>query len=130
MITSPKIAVKPPLSYNFNHNVQKSYRLFNWLALPDETVTGYKYSFPFLSAECGVTVQDNCVQPLYKQLVHVHKPSLCFVGLPFYVCAFTMFDIQASVVVIKGITGSFCCLKPSVFKSYLTLFYGTYNFVC
>ncbi|XP_054267477.1 uncharacterized protein LOC128989586 isoform X2 [Macrosteles quadrilineatus] len=57
--------------------------------------TGYRYSFPFLSPECGVTVEDNFVQPLYKHLVHIHRPTMCFIGLPYYVCAFTMFDVQA-----------------------------------
>ncbi|KAL0267688.1 UNVERIFIED_CONTAM: hypothetical protein PYX00_009883 [Menopon gallinae] len=56
--------------------------------------TGYKYSFPFLSEDCGVKVRDNYVHPLYKHLISVENPTLCFVGLPFYVCAFSMFDLQ------------------------------------
>lgn len=56
--------------------------------------TGYLYSFPFLSEECRVTVEDNCVQPLYKHLIHMDHTTLCLVGLPYYVCAFTMFDLQ------------------------------------
>lgn len=28
--------------------------------------TGYKYTFPFLSIDCGISVDDNFVQPLYK----------------------------------------------------------------
>lgn len=57
--------------------------------------TGYLYSFPFLSEECEVRVVDNHVQPLYKHLVHVDHPTLALVGLPFYVCANSLFDLQA-----------------------------------
>ena len=61
--------------------------------------TGYKYSFPFLHESCGVIVEDKLVQPLYKHMVHIERPSLCFIGIPFYVCAFQMFDLQ--VVPVK-----------------------------
>ncbi|XP_059478789.1 senecionine N-oxygenase [Neocloeon triangulifer] len=67
--------------------------------------TGYCYSFPFLDKEAGVYVKDNHVQPLYKHLVHINKPSMCFVGLPFYVCAFSMFDLQSRFF-IKVLDGS------------------------
>ncbi|KAL7297720.1 flavin-containing monooxygenase FMO GS-OX5-like [Trichogramma pretiosum] len=60
--------------------------------------TGYKYSFPFLSPKAGVSVDSNMVQPLYKHVIAVEKPSLAFIGLPFYVCAFSMFDLQARFV--------------------------------
>ncbi|RZF40843.1 hypothetical protein LSTR_LSTR003353 [Laodelphax striatellus] len=56
--------------------------------------TGYKYSFPFLSDDCGITVEENCVQPLFKHFININHPTMCFIGLPFYVCAFTMFDLQ------------------------------------
>ncbi|KAK7870403.1 hypothetical protein R5R35_003739 [Gryllus longicercus] len=57
--------------------------------------TGFLYDFPFLSEACGVRVEHNHVRPLYKHLIHVDHPTLCFVGLPFYVCAFLLFDLQA-----------------------------------
>lgn len=56
--------------------------------------TGYKYSFPFLSEKCEIRVVENCVQPLYKHFIHTKYPSLCLVGLPYYVCAFSLFDLQ------------------------------------
>ncbi|XP_044729016.1 senecionine N-oxygenase-like isoform X1 [Chrysoperla carnea] len=56
--------------------------------------TGYEYSFPFLSEECGIIVDDNYVQPLYKHLINIEHPTMAIVGLPFYVCAFIMFDLQ------------------------------------
>lgn len=57
---------------------------------------GFVYSFPFLHEECGVQVIDNHVTPLYKHLIATKNPTLCFVGLPFYVCANYMFDLQVN----------------------------------
>jgi thioredoxin reductase len=56
--------------------------------------TGYNYSFPFLSGACGVKVEDNYVHPLYKQIISVENPTLAFIGVPFIVCPFPLFDIQ------------------------------------
>lgn len=57
--------------------------------------TGYKYSFPFLSVDCGINCDDNYVRPLYKQCLSINRPSMAFIGLPFYVCANQMFDLQS-----------------------------------
>ncbi|XP_017771385.1 PREDICTED: senecionine N-oxygenase-like [Nicrophorus vespilloides] len=57
--------------------------------------TGYKYSFPFLDQSCGITVVDNHIEPLYKHMIHIERPTMCFIGIPFNVCAFQMFDLQA-----------------------------------
>lgn len=34
------------------------------------------------------------VTPLWKHLVSIENPTLALIGLPFYVCAFSMFDLQ------------------------------------
>ncbi|XP_014213753.1 senecionine N-oxygenase-like [Copidosoma floridanum] len=60
--------------------------------------TGYKYSFPFLSRAAGVRVDDNMVAPLWKQVISIANPTMALIGLPFYVCAFSMFDLQARFV--------------------------------
>nr|XP_019537917.2 senecionine N-oxygenase-like [Aedes albopictus] len=57
--------------------------------------TGYRYSFPFLSKNCGVVVEDNYVHPLYKHCININQPTMTFIGLPYYVCAAQMFDLQA-----------------------------------
>uniref|UniRef100_A0A1I8PUP4 Flavin-containing monooxygenase n=1 Tax=Stomoxys calcitrans TaxID=35570 RepID=A0A1I8PUP4_STOCA len=57
--------------------------------------TGYKYSFPFLSADCGIHVDDNYVQPLYKQVINIQYPTMSFIGIPYYVCAAQMMDLQS-----------------------------------
>lgn len=57
--------------------------------------TGYKYAFPFLSVDCGVACSDNYIRPLYKHCLSINRTTLGFIGLPYYVCAFQMFDLQA-----------------------------------
>lgn len=55
---------------------------------------GYKYSFPFLSPECEVSVEDNHVRPLYKHLIHAKFPSLGFIGIPQRIVVFPFVDYQ------------------------------------
>lgn len=59
--------------------------------------TGYKYNFPFLSSECGITVKDNFVQPLFKHLINIHHPTMCFIGLPFINFNYPLFDCQVQL---------------------------------
>ncbi|CAG9766255.1 unnamed protein product [Ceutorhynchus assimilis] len=66
--------------------------------------TGYRYSFPFLSDSCGLTVDDYHVRPLYKHMIHIDRPTMCFIGVPYDVCTFLMFDLQARYV-CKYLTG-------------------------
>ncbi|XP_041978260.1 senecionine N-oxygenase-like [Aricia agestis] len=68
--------------------------------------TGYLYNFPFLHPSCGISVQDNCVEPLYKHLVNIRHPTMCFIGVPYYVCAFAMFDLQVRYYV-RSMNGTF-----------------------
>lgn len=52
-----------------------------------------------MSIDCGLTVEDNYVQPLYKHCLNINRPTMALIGLPYYVCASQMFDLQASVFV-------------------------------
>lgn len=56
--------------------------------------TGYTYTFPFLSVDCGISCIDNFVCPLYKQCVNISHPSMGFIGLPNYICPNQIFDLQ------------------------------------
>ncbi|KFB45944.1 AGAP010399-PA-like protein [Anopheles sinensis] len=67
--------------------------------------TGFRYNFPFLSSSCGVCVEDNHVQPLYKHCININHPTMAFIGLPFYVCAAQMMDLQVRFC-LKYFTGS------------------------
>ena len=56
--------------------------------------TGYRYRFPFL-ARSLVQVGDNWVMGLYRQLVAMADPTLAFIGLPFRIVPFPLFQRQA-----------------------------------
>lgn len=56
--------------------------------------TGYQYSFPFLSCDCGIYVQNSHVQPLYKQCINIEHPTMAIIGLPFLVLPTQCFDMQ------------------------------------
>lgn len=56
--------------------------------------TGYRYDFPFLSDDI-VRVDDNWVHPLYLDLLSPDHPTLAFVGLPYLIVPFPLFEMQA-----------------------------------
>ncbi|CRK97654.1 CLUMA_CG011039, isoform A [Clunio marinus] len=56
--------------------------------------TGYKYTFPFLSADCGISREENYVHPLFKHCLNINHPTMGIIGLPNYVCPNQMFDLQ------------------------------------
>ena len=67
--------------------------------------TGYLYEFPFLHESCGITVSQNRVTPLYKQIFNINNPSMAFIGVPSIACPFHLFSMQARwiVKVLNGI---------------------------
>lgn len=73
--------------------------------------TGYITSYPFLahlhsdliSAQKAddfvlVTGEGNMVHNLYKDIFYIEDPSLIFVGAPYYIATFSLFEFQAQVV--------------------------------
>lgn len=56
--------------------------------------TGFLYSYPFLSANCGIYVEDNHVQPLFKQAINIKYPTMAFIGLNFLFCIQLVVDLQ------------------------------------
>lgn len=56
--------------------------------------TGYKYSYPFLSVDCGISAGDY-VHPLWWHSINIHFRSLAFIGLPNLICPNQMFDLQS-----------------------------------
>lgn len=57
--------------------------------------TGYKYTFPFLSVDCGIRLEDNHVEPLYKHVININHPTMALIGVPFYCIPTQMMDLQA-----------------------------------
>ena len=56
--------------------------------------TGYHYHFPFLPPGI-VRIEDNWVHPLYRELIPPKHPSLAFLGLPYAIIPFPLFELQA-----------------------------------
>ena len=56
--------------------------------------TGYHYTFPFLTPSCDVSVESRRVSPLFKHLININHPSMCFIGIPVQICPFPQFDLQ------------------------------------
>lgn len=67
--------------------------------------TGFNYSFPFLSTECGIYVDDNYVQPLYKHIVNIRYPTMAFIGLTFVSLTHDVIDIQSRFVLEFWVNG-------------------------
>lgn len=67
--------------------------------------TGYLYTFPFLSIDCGLSIVDDIVRPpLYKYCIASHHPTLAFIGLLNLICPNTLFDFQIKLF-LKFLTG-------------------------
>ncbi|XP_031638724.1 senecionine N-oxygenase-like [Contarinia nasturtii] len=66
--------------------------------------TGYNFTYPFLSVDTGVQVDENCVSPLYKQIFNIEYPTMVFIGVPFTACTTRVYDLQARFA-MKFITG-------------------------
>ncbi len=56
--------------------------------------TGYHYDFPFISGEI-IGVDDNWVNPLYRDILTPSDNTLGFIGLPYLLIPFPMFEMQA-----------------------------------
>lgn len=59
--------------------------------------TGYQYTFPFLSPECEINVNDNHVTKLYKHLININHPTMFIIGIPFSTIITLLFDLQVSL---------------------------------
>ncbi|XP_050090876.1 senecionine N-oxygenase-like [Anopheles aquasalis] len=57
--------------------------------------TGYRFSFPFLSVDCGLTVKDRSIEPLYKHCININQPTMAIIGSTFPSLAALMTDLQA-----------------------------------
>lgn len=63
-----------------------------------ELFSGYNYSFPFLSVDSGISVHDNMVEPLYKQILNIKYPTMAFIGIPFTTPTNPLFDLQVRLI--------------------------------
>ncbi|XP_030764742.1 senecionine N-oxygenase-like [Sitophilus oryzae] len=72
----------------------------------DEVIycTGYYPSYPFLSKNCGITVDDGWVKPLYKHFINIEHPTMAIVNITLVVSTFTLYSIQIRfyLALLKG----------------------------
>lgn len=58
--------------------------------------TGYKYTYPFLSVDGGLCVEQSVyVRPLFKECINIEQPTMFVLGVPFRMIPFQVVDLQA-----------------------------------
>ena len=64
---------------------------------PDAIImcNGYDFDFPFLDDDCGVSISNRTIYPLYKHVFNAINPSMAFIGVNITVLPFPYFDLQA-----------------------------------
>lgn len=83
--------------------------------------SGYKYTFPFLTSQCGIKIIGNRVHPLYKQVININQPTMSLIGIPFRVCPFPMFDVQVRRCTNQNSSKpSYCTFQVNFFLETLT----------
>lgn len=60
--------------------------------------TGYDFTFPFLSVDCGVSVQDKHIEPLYHHIININRPTMAFIQLTFFGLTLPLADLQVRFV--------------------------------
>lgn len=58
--------------------------------------SGYNFTYPFLSVDTGISVEENSVLPLYKQIFNIQHPTMVFIGVPFTTCTTRVYDLQVT----------------------------------
>lgn len=58
--------------------------------------TGYDFSYPFLTVDTGIHVDDNFVTPLFKQVLNIDHPTMAFIGIPFTTSTTPTYDLQVN----------------------------------
>lgn len=72
--------------------------------------TGYRYDFPFLD-DSIVRVEDNWVNALYRQILPPSHPTLAFIGIPWLIVPFPLFEMQARW--FRGVLGGTVALPTA-----------------
>lgn len=90
-LSTPQVYRPPTFSfYKIKSNTSQQFYDHIFILL------GYKYSYPFLSVDSGIFIDDNFVEPLYKQIINIEHPTMAFIGIPSSAPNFHMFDLQVN----------------------------------
>lgn len=57
--------------------------------------TGYHYDYPFITQKEIIQIDDNYISPLYNQIIPPNYRNIGFIGIPFLIVPFPLFEIQA-----------------------------------
>lgn len=60
--------------------------------------TGYDFTYPFLSTDCGVSVEEKNIRPLFKHIININRPTMAFINIPFFALGNPMLDLQIRFV--------------------------------
>lgn len=55
---------------------------------------------PFITDECGLSIDDNYVIPLYKHCINAVHPTMAVIGYVFTSAITQMIDIQVRLVIL------------------------------
>lgn len=64
--------------------------------------TGYKISFPFLSVDCGISIEDNIISSLYKQCLNLKLPTMGIIGITYMGAGTVDSQVQYVLKVLSG----------------------------
>lgn len=66
--------------------------------------TGYKYYFPFLHTNCGMTVTDSLVSPLYKHMINTKYPNIMFMAMmnSFQTATIACWQVPLALKILDG----------------------------
>lgn len=73
-----------------------NFAVTNWSAIFFPFFQGYNYSYPFLSVDTGIHVDDKFIEPLFKQIFNIDHPTMAFIGVPTAASNFLLFDLQVN----------------------------------
>lgn len=71
---------------------------------------GFTFSLPFLSADCGITIEDNYIKSIYKHCINIEYPTMAIIGFTFAAAITQMTDIQVFIHSLKNFYRRLCIL--------------------
>ncbi|CAH0550214.1 unnamed protein product [Brassicogethes aeneus] len=110
VIKKPRIALVKENSVQFSDGTEANVDAILYC-------TGYTTTFPFLSKETGIEVDDNWVKPLYKHIININHPTMAIIGITIRQCPFPLNEFQAKFF-LAYIKGTFQKTKNEMWEEY------------
>jgi len=74
--------------------------LLFYYILYENFFSGYTYKYPFLTKECGISVENNVIKNLFKHMINIEYPTMGFIGVPRNTTGFYLFDLQVKYNIV------------------------------